>query len=326
MKNNLTQFICKSSVLAAFALTAASAYSQNFIVAEGDAVRTYGANGTPLGTFASGFSTALGVVEGGGKVFVSDYTQSAVYKYTTAGVGQGVVNNASITFNHGPAGLAFINGRIQASNFNIATVTSSGPDVNVEDGDPATPISYLFYTPPGFSNVHGMTSGAPNGFSDVVYYTGNAANGDALLDFWQPGVAAGNIFNFGQGTIRGVVAAGNNEFYVSLISLGKIVKLSFDPITQVRTASDFITGLTNPVGVEIANGNLFVSTFNGGTGGLVGSISTYNLSGVLQSSFDTVGNAQYFSLTAIPEPSTYVLLGLAGIAGLIMTRRRARIA
>lgn len=332
---NLTQFICKSSVLAAFALTASAAYSQNFIVAEGDAVRTYGANGSPLGTFAtSGITSAIDVVEGGGSVFVSDYgnnaplaanrTGSYVYKYSTSGTYQGVVNSASNPNNHGPTGLAFINNRIHASNFNIATLTSSVPDAGAEDGDPATPSPYLFYTPPGFSNVHGMTSGAPNGFSDIVYYTGNATNGDALLEFWQPGFGAGSIFNFGLATIRGVVAAGNNEFYVALSSLDKVVKLSFDGVN--RTQSDFITGIANPIGVEIDNGKLFVSSFTNQT------ISGYSLIGGAPlaaaplSSFSTVGSPQYFSVTAVPEPSTYAMVGLVGIFGLIAVRRRSKVA
>lgn len=50
---DFTQFICKSSILAVFALTATSAHSQNLIVAEGDAVRIYSATGTPVGTFAT---------------------------------------------------------------------------------------------------------------------------------------------------------------------------------------------------------------------------------------------------------------------------------
>ena len=318
---NLTQFICKSSVLAAFALTASAAYSQNFLVAEGaGGVRNYSANGTNLGTFATtGIGNALDVVEGGGSVFVSDFANDFIYKYTTDGVGQGVVNNQSQ--GHGPAGLAFINNRIHASAFKIATVTSNQPDAGAEDGNRETPSPFLFYTPPGFSNVHGMTSAAPNGFSDIVYYTGNATNGDALLEFWQPGVDAGNIFNFGQATIRGVVAAGNNEFYVALSSLSKVVKLSFDAGTNTRTQSDFITGIANPIGVEIDNGKIFVSSFTNQT------INGYSLTdGSLQSTFNTVGSPQYFSVTAVPEPSTYAMVGLVGIFGLIAVRRRSKVA
>ena len=100
-----------------------------------------------------------------------------------------------------------------------------------------------------------------------------------------------------------------------------MVKLSFDAVTNTRTQSDFITGIANPIGVEIDNGKIFVSSFTNQT------INGYSLTdGSLQSTFNTVGSPQYFSVTAVPEPSTYAMVGLVGIFGLIAVRRRSKVA
>ncbi len=305
----------KKSLLGAVCLAVVGAYSANaaFLVAESSSGKAelYGSNGTHLSTFATGLSTPLGVAEGGGFVFISTYGNDMINKYSPSGTSLGVVNSSAT--GHGPAGLAFINGRIQGAAFNISYLTSSGPDPAAEDGNPATPLSYLFYTP-FVGSVHGLASAAPNGFSDIVYYTGqNGANG--TLGYWQPGVDAGTIYDFGATTVRGVVAGGSNTMYVAMYDLNKVVKMTFSD--GGWTASDFITDINNPIGLAIDGNNIYVSSF------LDQTISGYSLvDASFQSSFNTLGAPQYFIVTAVPEPGSVSLLMATGLGALVWRRRR----
>lgn len=308
----------KKLLLGAACLVALGASSANaaFIVAEGATAQLYSSSGTSLGAFATGFSTAIGVAEGGGYVFISDYS-AGVNKYSTSGTPLGVVNSNSGPYAHGPTGIAFSGGRIDTAGFNGNVVMSSGPDFpspgpqGSEDGDPATPISYLYTDSP--VGPHGMTSAAPNGFSGVYYTTSKPSDNSGTLSYWNPGVSAlDSIIAFAPGTTpRGVVADGAGSLYGALFSTGEIWKRD-----SIGTVTTWKTGLNSPVGVAIDGGNLYVSSFHGQ------SITGYSLAdGSQQSTFSTLGGAQYFIITAVPEPGTIGLLAVAGL-GLFFARRK----
>ena len=316
MKTSLLPNASKPALLAALvagALGITPNVKAAFLVAESNTGKAelYGATGTYLGNFASGLSTPIGVAEGGGNVYISAYG-GGVNKYSTTGTALGVVNSNSGPFNHGPAGLAYINGRIHNAAYNIGTLTSSAPDAGTEDGDPNTPSSYLYYT--FATTVHGVGSAAPNGFTDIVYYTATVG-GTAEVGYWQPGAAAGTVINLGTVDLRGVVAAGSSTLYVAVNSANKVVKVNYDGTSWV--SSDFITGISSPVGVAIDGGNLYVSSFNGQT------ITGYSLANATQvSQFSTLSNPQYFAITSIPEPASF---GLLAAGALLVIRRRRQV-
>lgn len=315
MKTTVQKILLGAACLVALGTSSANAA---FLVAEGTTAQLYSSSGTSLGAFATGLSTAIGVAEGGGYVFISDYS-AGVNKYSASGTPLGVVNSSSGPFAHGPTGLAFSGGRIDTAGFNLNYVMSSGPDFpspgpqGSEDGNPATPISYLYYGSP--AGPHGMTSAAPNGFSGV-YYTTSTGNSSGTLSYWDPGVsAADSIIAFAAGTSpRGVVADGAGSLYGALLSTGEIWKR--DGAGIVTT---WKTGLNSPVGVAIDGGNLYVSSFNSG------SITGYSLAdGSQQSTFSTLGAPQYFIVTAIPEPSTWALIGIGLFGAVVFHRCRRR--
>jgi hypothetical protein len=288
-----------------------------FLVAEGTTAQLYSSSGTSLGAFATGFGSAIGVAEGGGYIFISDYS-AGVNKYSSLGTPLGVVNSSSGPFNHGPAGIAFSGGRIDTAGFNANVVMSSGPDFpspgpqGSEDGNPATPISYLYYASP--AGPHGMTSATPNGFSGVYYTTWNTGDSSGTLSYWDPGVSAlDSIISFAPGTTpRGVVADGAGSLYGALYSTGEIWKRD-----GAGTVTTWKTGLNSPVGVAIDGGNLYVSSFTDQ------SITGYSLAdGSQQSTFSTLGAPQYFIVTPIPEPGTIGLMAIAGLVVFFARRKR----
>ena len=161
-----------------------------------------------------------------------------------------------------------------------------------------------------------MTSAAPNGFTGVYYTTSNPSDSSGTLSYWDPGVSAfDSIIAFAPGTSpRGVVADGAGSLYGALLSTGEIWKR--DGAGNVTT---WKTGLNSPIGVAIDGGNLYVSSFNSR------SITGYSLADrSQQSTFSTLGAPQYFIVTAIPEPSTWALIGIGLFGAVVFHRCRRR--
>ena len=294
-----------------------SSASAAFLVNESSgSTEIYSSSGTPTGTFATGLNSPLGIAEGGGYVFIGEYGTGKTLKYSTSGVALGVVNNnaGSPTDGWGTAGLAFANGRIQASLYVAGYVTSIAPDAGTEDGDPFTPSDYMYAAVAGAwnnGNPSGMTSLAPNGFADYVAFTTVNGDGSGALNYWSPGVVDfGTYLTFETGAgARGVVAAGNSTFYVALLDAGKVVKVSYDGVLG-WTQSDWLTGLNTPVGLAIDSGNLYVSSYLGQT------ITGYSLADAsLQSSFSTAANPQYFALVTLAAEAALPKLRMVGVSG-----------
>jgi PEP-CTERM motif len=306
------------------ALGASSANAAFLVMENSGNAQIYSSSGTFLSTFASGLSTPVGVAEGGGYVFINQYfggvggNGGTTTKYSTTGMNLGIVNSASAANNHNPAGLAWADNRIMSAANGINTLTSSGPDFpspgaqGPEDGNPATPLSYLFYTPSN-SSVAGVASANPNGFTGVYFSYSSSADNSGGVGYWNPGVAAfDSIAAVGAGsTPRGLVTDGSGNLFFALQGSGIIKKRDASGVV-----TDWKTGLNSPTGLAIDGGNLYVSSFNGMT------ISGYSLADAsFQSSFTTLSNPQYFAISSIPEPGTIGLLAIAGL-GLFFARRK----
>lgn len=307
------------AALVAGALGIAPSAMAAFLVAESNTGKAelYGATGTYLGTFASGLSTPLGVAEGGGNVYIGSYGTGQTTKYSPSGTSLGVINSGADA-SWGLVGLAYTGGgRINQAFLDYSAtglVTSQLPDAGMENGSPGTVgVDYFYYQG---GPAHGIASLVPNGFlGGAAAYTRQNNDGSGALTYWLPGIDAGNYVSFAAGSYaRGVVAAGNNTFYVALGGLDKVVKVNYDGTSWVT--SDFITGISSPVGVAIDGGNLYVSSYSGQT------ITGYSLANATQvSQFSTLSNPQYFTVTSIPEPGS---CGLLAAGALLIIRRRRR--
>ena len=92
----------------------------------------------------------------------------------------------------------------------------------------------------------------------------------------------------------------------------------YDATTGAAINTNFISGLHYAQGMAVLGTNLFVA--NGDTL----SIAEYNAftGALISSNFITGLNSPLAMLVAAPEPSTYALFGLGGLALLIAARRR----
>ena len=113
----------------------------------------------------------------------------------------------------------------------------------------------------------------------------------------------------------GIAVTGTN-LYVATSSSNKVSE--FNATTGATISSTFISGLNQPQNLASLGTNLFVANYGSK------SIAEYNaITGALISSnFITGLNSPLAMLVAAPEPSTYALFGLGGLALLIAARRR----
>ena len=323
MKTSLLPNASKPALLAALvagALGITPNVKAAFLVAESNTGKAelYGATGTYLGNFASGLSTPIGVAVGGGNVFINELFGGAgsggqTTKFSSAGANLGVVNSSASPNFHYPAGLAWSDNRINSAAFGINYLTSSGPDAGPEDGDPGTPLSYLYYAPTT-ATIHGVASANPNGFTGVYFSYASQVDGSGGIGYWDPGVTAFDSITTVPvaSTLRGLVTDGSGNLYFALNGSGEIWKRD-----GAGTVTTWKTGLNSPVGLAIDGGNLYVSSFYGQT------ITGYSLANATQvSQFSTLSNPQYFAITSIPEPASF---GLLAAGALLVIRRRRQV-
>jgi hypothetical protein len=283
----------------------------NFIVNEQDGnARRYSSAGTPAGTFATGLGAPLGIAAGGGNIYINEHTGGAggggrTTKFSEAGENLGVVNSAATNNSHQTAGLAWSDNRINSAAYGINNLTSSGPDAGPEDGEPGTPLAYLYYQPTT-ATIHGVASANPNGFQGV-YFSYSAGDGSGGIGYWNPGVTAfDSIATVPAGSFpRGLVTDGAGNLYFVLFGSGEIWKRD---ATGVVTT--WKTGLNSPVGLATDAGIIYVGSYNGQT------ITGYSLvDGSQVSQFATTNQPQYFALVTLTAEPVLPKLRMVGAGG-----------
>ena len=271
----------------------------DFIVNEQDGnARLYSSAGTPAGTFATGLATPIGIAVGGGNIYINELFGGAggggqTTKFSEAGVNMGVVNSAATYFGHQPAGLAWSDNRINSAAYGANYLTSSGPDAGTEDGDPGTPLTYLYYNPTT-ATIHGVASANPNGFPGV-YFSYSAGDGSGGIGYWAPGVMAIDVIGGTEvpagSSPRGLVTDGTGNLYFALYGNGVAGTGEIWMRDAAGTVTIWKTGLDTPVGLAIDAGIIYVGSFSGQT------ITGYSLAdGSQVSQFATVSGPQYFAV------------------------------
>ena len=299
------------ATLAAASLLTGQSARADFIVNEQDGnARLYSSAGTPAGTFATGLNTPIGIAVGGGNIYINELfggpgTGGQTTKFSQAGVNLGVVNSDATNNSHQPAGLAWSDNRINSAAYGINYLTSSGPDAGTEDGDPGTPLTYLYYNPTT-ATIHGVASANPNGFTGV-YFSYSAGDGSGGIGYWNPGVQAfDSICSVPAGsTPRGLVTDGSGNLYFALFGSGEIWKRD-----SAGTVTIWKTGLNSPVGLAIEAGIIYVGAFYGQT------ITGYSLAdGTQVSQFSTTNGPQYFALVTLSTEPAVPKLRIVGASG-----------
>lgn len=204
-----------------------------------------------------------------------------------------------------PWGLAFdTSGNLYATNSGSNTITRY--DTNgVRMGTDFVPSGQGLSSPYGLAfDASGNLYASSPGNSAIVKYDSN-------------GNRIGTNFVSGLSSPQGV-AFRDGYLYVSETSGNRINR--YDSSGALVGGVPFATaGLSGPIGMAFdSSGNLYVANVSNST------ISKYNTSGVLQFSWVTPVAPRF--LAFVPEPSTYVLCGLATGVMALLARRKQRAA
>lgn len=251
-------------------------------------------------TFASGLATPAGLAfDGLGNLYAS-LSSDSINGYITKFAPDGTPTQVAYPLNT-PGELAFdSSGNLKVGAQGNEAVYS----VNVNSGA----VSTFVTLGPGSDVIHGLAYD-----SSGVLYVANALNNGSVSEYNPDGSFKATLANTLDGP-SGVVIAPSGKIYVASANNGSIY--SFNPDGSGKTQVAF--GLNAPIGMAFDSaGNLFVA--DAGAGIIyeinslgVGTIFASGLSGPWALAFEPV-----------PEPSTWVLLGL-GVGMVTLGLRKGR--
>ncbi|MFM7131998.1 MAG: PEP-CTERM sorting domain-containing protein [bacterium] len=249
-------------------------------------------------TSAQGLNVNHGLAfDTSGNLFVANSQTSSILKITPGGVSSVFATNRIF----GPEALAFdSSGNLFISNTQNGTIVKA---------DSAGTVS-------NFATLVGDARGL--GFDSSGNLYASTFGSSKILKF-TPG-----------GSRSDFVASTNNSYGLTVDSSDNVYYSSYDlftspnnlivKVTPGGSSSTFATGNSGPVGLVFDSaGNLYVA--NNGNG----RINKFNSSGVFQFSWSTGDFPTYLAIksTSVPEPSTYLLGGLAtGVLALLARRQR----
>jgi PQQ-like domain/PEP-CTERM motif len=305
-----------------------TAHAQLYVAQDGiDTLSEYNATtGAPINVdfITAGLNAPAGLALSGNDLFVANSGADTVSEYNiTTGA---VINAALIPFSSGllstPEGLA-----VSGNNLFVANANGNLA-VGEYDATTGAPINANFITP-----------SAQLGNPTALALSGN----DLFVAHYQQAVGA----NFGLGSIgeydattgavinasliqglKGPVAMAvfGNSLYVvtsgyTAVGAGGVGQ--YNLTTGAAINANFITGL-NPSGLAFSGNDLFLSSFSGNT---VGEYNATTGTAINANFIKGLISPEGLLVAAVPEPSTWSLIGLGGVALLgIMLRKRHHLA
>jgi hypothetical protein len=194
--------------------------------------------------------------------------------------------------------------------FNTGTIDITGTEINVAGGTVTVTLKFA-------AAVAAPSAFAPNSVSGFIDLDTNSGPGGTAP--WGGAVPGGNnwinfgILNFG---VQGPTVAMGDEFYIDLGSEAGHPGL----VDIVSTATNLAVGVAPVSGYGT---NMLMLSFNAGLIGYSGGIRYGVLVGDFNAATDRAPNGET-ALAAVPEPSTLLLAGMAGVGALAYRARRRK--
>ncbi len=321
MGSSLTKTLLLTALMYAGAITAAQAAETLYVADVGNVIAKYVPPSSTATTFASGgiLSNPTGLTfDSAGDLFVSGHSTSNILKFASTG---GVLSTTSTIFARSTDGVVAPWGLTFDSAGSLFLANTGGIEKFASKGGVLSNSGTVFS-----SRVsHGM-------FALEFDSTGNLfatdANGSTLTKFeFTGGVLSSTGITFANMDGRGLAFDKDGSLFMARTN-NTIVKFASTGGVLSSTSTVFAnTGLSNPYGLAFDNtGNLFVS--NNGNGSIAEFTST---GGVLSSTPTTFSSNRLtagflaFGPSAVPEPSTAILMAIGGVSFALRRRMHARI-
>ena len=255
-----------------------------------DSVAEYGLDGSLINSNLVSLpnNDLAGIAVSSSDLFVANQATGVIGEYTTSGQ---AVNASLLTGLAGPSGIAISGSNLFETNFvgsssgnSIGEYTTSGAVVN------ASLVKNL--SEPNAIVVSG---------SDLFVENYNAGT---VGEYTTSGATVNSSLITGLGNEVGFMAVSGSDLFIANASKGTIEEFT---TSGTLVNSSLISGLNLPIGIAISGSDLFVA--NGGSG----VIGEYTLSGgtVNADLITGVNRPLDIAVEAVPEPSTWMLLGVA---------------
>ena len=303
-------------VVAATSLLALSPYSsaQSLYVANagGNTIGEYNAAtgatiNAALVPLLAGVASPTGLAAFNNTLYVADSTSVKAFSVSTGRAAAGF-NPIRSSGGNNPFGVLASNGLLYVSSLN-----SGSRNNNVTAYDTLTG-----QTVPTFAPITALENPAGLALMGTTLYVSNLGFGTISTYNALTGVQINSSLVSGLSNPNFLLAAGN-VLYVSDASVGRVYAYN---ATTGAALSSFatITDARTPEGLALVNGNLLVSNANTNT------LTVYNAATglIVDANFISSGLNRPFGLAlAVPEPSTWALLGMSAVgAASIVLRRR----
>jgi PEP-CTERM motif-containing protein len=130
-----------------------------------------------------------------------------------------------------------------------------------------------------------------------------------------------NFINTGLGGLYGLALSGSNLFVSDNEGFLGTTVGEYSATTGAAINANFITGLGAPTGLALSGNDLFVANFASGT------VGEYNATtgAAINANFITgLSEPAGLLVASVPEPSTWSMIAIGGVALLAMLHRRKR--